>query len=296
MSKSRGRPDLIFFMEGVFEEVISSYYVEAKNLILTEKVALPTIKADLIVYNLSDLILLVKKELDVNGFVYLNLDRYLLNEELLEIGSSLGVAIPENTNDVATKDFIEEDVILNISSTYGLQSIDNSRPFSINSLAMHTECSQRNLVDQPKYLMLVCYCSGEHSSAKTLFVSMDEIINRLSDKDIELLSNTRYQNVKSTYIINNSNDKLFFSFRDFGSRKLSWVYDGTNKNITNHEVNSAIKNLLSIIYNVDLIKSINWSERDFLIFDNSRFFHGKTSAKTLDQKGNRLLKRIRILN
>ena len=109
----------------------------------------------------------INEYLKQDGVVIIQLDKPLSDKSFIRSISKLGVPIREDSNDKALVPYIESDVILNVVTNNFNENI-SSQPFTKKYLNLHTECSRRKILDQPKYLVFMCCEEGSLSSAQTI--------------------------------------------------------------------------------------------------------------------------------
>ncbi|NOQ71177.1 MAG: hypothetical protein GQ574_04185 [Crocinitomix sp.] len=235
------------------------------------------------------------ESLKENGLLIIQLDKLLSSDTLLNVCSELGTPIAENPTDEVLVPYIEKEVILNVISN-NTNGNSASQPFTKRHLNLHTECSRRKVVDQPRYLAFMCCDEGELSSAQTVLVPMKEVFDKLSEKDKKILKNVRYSSDLQTppFLRTDRENRNIFSIRDFYPDPMYWSFDDENHAYTAADIHESIKILLSHMYSVENTSGITWKNGMLVIVDNTIFFHGKSASDQIDIEKTRHLKRLRI--
>ena len=283
---------MVHGMNGVFVEQRSDRHVALRRQLLTTSSSL----IDLPVSRCASSELLGRlgddlgQILAADGVICVELDRLLSTVQFLELGARLGTAQPETDDSVAQ--FVEDAVILNVLSRYEATEDVRIQPFSVGCLNMHSEGSRKTVAYQPRYIVLMCCSPGDEATASlTILAPMVDVRRRLAPETLLVLSRTRYaQNVNGPMIAREFDDRIVFSFRDFGSQPLEWLYEGDDADA--ERIRGAIEDLLAAIYSAAAI-NVPWRSGFLLIIDNWCFFHGKTAARGVSDRP-RHLKRLRI--
>lgn len=288
----------IMKIRGTFQENLTDDHVLLRNSLLNSGEGIQEIATSISLDSFADieskfnpLLQKMKKE----GFLNVQLDQPLSNDDFLSLGRLLGSLIPEPYWDEQVFPYIEDEFILNVRSNHTETINVNLQPFATNYLSLHTECSRRPIDEQPSYIVLMCCTPGSpDTQADTILVPMKEVFANLSDDVKEILANTRYNDtsgIPSFLRLHQSNP--IFSFRDFQQTDMDWHYSGS---YSEAKVNQAILELLINMYNPKFTQKISWKTGLLCIIDNRHFFHGKTSGRGQPlNSGNRHLKRLRIL-
>jgi hypothetical protein len=226
------------------------------------------------------------------GFLVLENEQPLGNDELVAFGTELGIAQPETHPSV--RPYVEEEVILNLLSEYSSTRDVDLQPFATNALTLHTESSTRPAARQPRFIVLMCCDPGDDSTwAQTVVVPMDRVAARITSREREILARTRYRdNRDGPTILRYVSGRPVFSFRDFGDQRLCWTYDGDDA--VEDDANDAIRSLLEAMYAPDISLAVEWRRGTLVVIDNTFVFHGRTAGTGAQPKQRRHLKRLRI--
>ncbi|MER7460022.1 TauD/TfdA family dioxygenase [Micromonospora sp. NPDC126480] len=229
-----------------------------------------------------------------DGLAVIQFDEVLSNPAFLSFGRTLGEPMPESHPTVAS--YVESEVILNLIARHGATTDANLQPFARTFLSVHSEGSGRPVAEQPRYIVLMCCEPGDDATtAQTALVSMADVAARLSDRAIEILSQTRYlRNTAGPNICRAEGHGLVFSFRDFMADPLEWV--STCAGATPEDVNDALLSLLRATYQGDDATGVHWRSGMLVVIDNTRYFHARTSRSTRAVVRSRHLKRLRIIS
>lgn len=284
-------------VEGVFVERSTDQHIRLKEHLLESGTILPPLQQNAIRVRNADfpdaVVDRILNELQATGLVLLQLDEPAINDQFIMLGAVLGTAMPET--DPTVKPYVEREVILNLISDYGHTSDVSLQPFATNSLTLHTESSGRRAEEQPRYIVLMCCEPGNDTTvAQTVLIPMTSVEKRLTESEINILSQTRYRNSHhGPWLVRNIGERRVFSFRDFHTQPLEWTYSGQAKSIDT--VNAAISDLLTSMYAPDTATSVRWARGMIVIIDNTFFFHGRTAGSAMASTGRRHLKRLRIM-
>ncbi|MBB4688775.1 TauD/TfdA family dioxygenase [Amycolatopsis jiangsuensis] len=224
-----------------------------------------------------------------HGAAMVLLDEPFSDEEYLAFGAGLGTATEET--DPAVQPFVTHRVILNLLGANRRTDDVALQPFAENSLSLHSEGSGRVAAEQPRYIVLMCCHPGPRpSSAQTVLVPMDGVAERLSAREREVLSRTRYAHLPpGETILREHEGRPAFSFRDFLGGRLDWVNDGGDEP---EAVDAALVRLHAAMY-APLAQGVHWQPGLLVVIDNRRHFHGRT-AGSAPAGAPRHLKRLRI--
>ncbi|MEH0971295.1 TauD/TfdA family dioxygenase [Micromonospora sp. CPCC 205546] len=235
----------------------------------------------------------VANSLRRDGVAVVQFDRILSNAAFLSFGRMLGEPMPESHPTVAS--YVESDVILNLIAKHDDTADVSLQPFARTFLSVHSEGSGRPVAEQPRYIVLMCCEPGDDAtSAQTALVSMAEVAARLSDREVEILSQTRYlRNPAGPNICRTEGGRTVFSFRDFMADTLEWT--STCEDAGPEEVNDAIRSLLAAVYQGDTAAGVHWRRGMMVLIDNTHYFHARTSRSMNAVTRRRHLKRLRIV-
>ncbi|MEU4845951.1 TauD/TfdA family dioxygenase [Streptomyces gilvosporeus] len=232
--------------------------------------------------------------LRTQGAVALHSDEPLPARRFIALGARLGRAIVET--DPAVLPYVENEVILNLVSRHPETDNIAIQPFADNFLSLHSESSGQPLPRQPRYIVLMCREPGDRR-ARTVLVPMETVAARLSDRQLTLLSQTRYQQAGApSAILRRVGNRPVFSFRDFMAQPFAWRYqaaDGAGADT----VDAAIRALLAAMYAPDAAVGVRWQRGLLVVIDNTFFFHGRTAgpaSATHPTTPRRHLQRLRI--
>ncbi|MGH3185682.1 MAG: TauD/TfdA family dioxygenase [Streptosporangiaceae bacterium] len=233
----------------------------------------------------------VLEELDRRGLAVVRLDEPLPDDRFVAFGSMLGTPLPET--DPGVQPFVRDSIVFNLMSRYNETEDTNLQPFATNYLTLHSEGSGRPVNEQPRFIVLMCCEPGAAASAHTVLVSMADVAEDLGAWTRQVLVNARYRRSRQGPPICRGRDgRVVFSFRDFAGSALEWTYTGER---SAHEVNDAIRSLLSAMYQPNLAVGVRWERGMLVIIDNTYFFHGRTAGTAATATAARHLKRMRIL-
>jgi len=231
------------------------------------------------------------RQLALQGIICAALDRPLTIPEFVAVGARLGTCQPETDPSVAP--FTEAGFVLNLLSRYEETENVGLQPFSVGSLNLHTESSGKPLVQQPRYIALMCCELGDEATASaTVLAPMAEVEERLAPRTLPILMRTWYRrNVDGPTIARRDGGRVVFSFRDFGHEPLEWAHDGEAADPD--EVRDAIADLLAAMYGATDWR-VAWQRGLLAVVGNGVFFHGKTRARGVSDRPRRL-QRLRII-
>lgn len=234
--------------------------------------------------------------LEKDGLAGALLDRPLSDERFRAFGEVLGTPLPET--DPAVLPRVSLDVVLNLVGERSRTENVALQPFAANPLSLHTEGSGRPVAEQPRYIVLMCCEPGDvTSAAQTVLAPMDAIGSRLTPRERETLSRTRYRrNAQGPPILRDVDGRQVFSFRDFLAEPLEWTYSGTDTtpDITSDTVNTVLRGLLTAMYAPGGHTGVRWERGLLLAIDNTFYFHGRRAGTSSVPARRRHLKRLRI--
>ena len=273
-----GRPQTAV---GVYVEQPFHAHVAAREVALRRTQWLPepdrVPRFDLDVAALDDALDPVVEAVARAGIAKARFDRVLCNEELVAFGRPFGNVMVINTSP-DLRDQVQGPHVFNLRHEHALTTGEYSLALiSQNHLTMHSEVCVRSAPDQPRYIALLCLePSPRDTGGQTVFVAMDEVVARLTPEQAQVLRQAHFRDFPdSPPLLSWRAGRPVFSFRDFGSELLWWRYVG-ERALADGEFNRAIRALLAAIYDADLWFGIEWHAGEVLVFDNWRFFHGRT--------------------
>jgi alpha-ketoglutarate-dependent taurine dioxygenase len=227
------------------------------------------------------------------GLLAEQFDDTLDEDAFLAFGARLGTPMPESHPSVQR--FVQRDVILNLVSEHGPTDDAERQPFATNYLTLHTESSGRPVALQPCFIVLMCLEPGDDSAdAQTVLVPMAAVARALGDRELAVLSRTRYAAcAPAETIVRRTDDRHVFAFRDFAGDELRWAYDGDDG--SEDDVNDALRALLAAMYQPGAMLGVRWRRAKLVAIDNMRFFHGRTAGTGATPVTPRHLQRLRIV-
>lgn len=232
----------------------------------------------------------IRVQLDGVGVALVQLDRSLVDQELLVLGALLGDPQPERSPDLAP--MVAHEVILNLRTIWGPTDDPTRQPFASNPLTLHTESSGAPPGHRPRLIILACVDPGRHTGgAETLVVPMVDVAAHLGVRAKAILSSTAYDAPKLLPPVLRLDDPPLFAFRDFRGAPLRWTHWGDARD--DREVDRAIEALLEAMYLTPAI-AVQWRPGLLVVIDNERCFHGKTAGDPPDGAPFRHLKRLRL--
>jgi alpha-ketoglutarate-dependent taurine dioxygenase len=227
----------------------------------------------------------VEQALRRDGIAKVRLDRVLTNEEFATFGRSLGNVMVHETSPKLRQQ-VDDGVVFNlrqerdeVTGDYALALI------SSNELTLHAEVCVRPVERQPRFIALMCVePSLPDSGGQTVFVPMPAVHERLSKNEVDLLQYAHFsQFPESPPILSWREGRPVFSFRDFGDDLLWWRYVGPRTSVRAEEFNAALLSLLAAMYEPALLIGVSWRKAELLVWDNWKFFHGRTRIHPTDQ-------------
>lgn len=234
----------------------------------------------------------IKNDLCSQGYSAVLLARDEGDKSLTEKFKILGNPLLELENQGMAEE--STSYILNLKCLYSSTTNKSLQPFSGNALTLHTEHSARPVEVQPKYIVLYCVNSGhKEDRVFTIMQPIDQILSVLSPAVVKILKNTRY-NFKSNspQIIRVEKGRKILAFRDFMDEPLPWIC--TVDGVTEQDVNNSIESLINSMYVAVSLTAIAWSTGLAVVFDNTRFLHGRTQSEQT-VASNRNLKRLKFI-
>ena len=284
-------------LEGSFQERANDFHVIRRNALLSSHRAYPqpgvTIAQIASTAPLQSVVKLARSSLERDGLALMQFETLPSHKQFKMLGEGIGTLMPET--DPSVQKFVDDSVILNLVSVHSHHQDTALQPFSTDFLSLHTECSARILAEQPRYLMLLCLDAGDDATrAQTVLVPMSAVASGISERALQLLQTTRYRHcLDGPMIARSTANGPAFSFRDFRSNQLDWINNHDNV-VNEEEVQEAIRALLSSMYDTGQTQGIHWQRGLLVVFDNFRFFHGRTSGAVVPSERKRHLIRLRI--
>lgn len=278
--------------DGVFLAAPTDPHAELRRQLLDSGRVLPPPDGPTVTGRADDFLMSVAPpllaDLAGRGLGVAQLDRPLDGHTFLALGVKLGQAMAET--DPAVQPYVDNRVILNLINEYEETDDANLAPFSGNYLTLHSEGSGRPLVQQPRYIVLMCCEPGPPNCTQTVLVPMDQVARRLPPHRLTLLSQVRYRGGEQRPTIARTiDDRYAFSFRDSSDDALEWEADRAG------DVNGALRDLLTAMYQPDSVAGVHWARGLLVIIDNTFFFHGRTAGGPIGATQRRHLKRLRIV-
>lgn len=284
---------------GLFVEQAHHPHVRMRERSLTRSDWLPEpdgiLVAELAADELPDRTGEVEQRLRDDGIAKVRLDRLLTNDELVTFGRRLGTVMVHETSPKLQHQ-VDDGLVFNlrrertdVTSDYALALI------SSNELTLHAEVCVRPVQRQPRYIALHCVePSPPDTGGQTVFVPMTAVHDRLTRTQAEMLQYAHFsQFPESPPFLSWRGGRPVFSFRDFGDDLLWWRYVGPKGSLTAGEFNETLVRLLESMYDPDLMTGVSWRRAELLVWDNWRFFHGRTRIQETDTEA-RHFKNIKI--
>ena len=284
-------------MNGTFLEQPSDPHVRLRSVLLDSGVVLPGPNLDATNLQVADFPQCVHQHLfpvlRKTGLGVVRFDELLSDEQLITLGSLLGEPMPELAPEV--QPYVTKEVILNLVSELGRTAEPSLQPFATTFLCLHSERSGQPVPEQARYIILMCCDPGDAGmAAQTVLVPMSSVYLGLTGNEIALLAQTRFRrNEKGPFLLRNVEGRHVFSFRDFRTDRLDWVFAGGDGEPAS-AINAAILSLLASMYSGRDAFSVQWTERLLVVMDNTFYFHGRTAAQGETGKRPRHLKRLRV--
>lgn len=228
------------------------------------------------------------------GIAKLRLDRIVDNDELVAFGRHFGdVMVHDTSPDLQGQ--LEGGHVFNLRQEHAATTGDYALALiSKNELTMHSEVCVRSAPKQPRYIALLCLePSPPDTGGQTVFVPMADVHARLSEDQAQMLGEAHFSEfLMSPPILSMREGRPVFSFRDFKNDLMWWRYVGS-RTLADGEFNRAIRVVLEGMYDAASWFGISWSAGEIVIFDNWRFFHGRTLIQS-DTANRRHFKNIKI--
>jgi alpha-ketoglutarate-dependent taurine dioxygenase len=237
----------------------------------------------------------VRNALRGTGLAWLELDRALTNKELVGLAEALGR--PLKQPNPRTQPWVDEGVILNLRADHEETSdLEWGLLFSKNYVMLHTELAARPVNNQPQYIIFHCIEPPQQDTGgQTILISMENVRNALSKRQASIMSHTRQARyADAPRFLRCCGAREIFAFKDLGGQDVVWCYEGDDRTVTSHEVNNAIATLLDALYRPSGIVGFHWKRWALGIFDNTRYFHGRTFIHGPSERPSRHLRRVRI--
>lgn len=227
-------------------------------------------------------------QLRTSGVGLLRFGECLSSADFMDLGRRLGAVASEDSPDV--QPFVENGVILHLRQTEPTGRAQDA-PFEARELLLHSEGSRWAAHRQPRYILLYCVDPGENPGAQTVLVSFAAVLDRLGAATREVLRETYQADIPGSSAILTTRDGIdVFSFRDLGDEPYHW--DSPHSPA---RMGATLTELVSACYAPELAHGWHWSERDLLVIDNHRWFHGRTRSRPASKSQSpRHLMRLRI--
>jgi len=285
---------------GSFVEGPRDSHVPLRQALLTGQAPLAPASCAPIVWSAasaSDGAAMLKARASAVGYALAHIEGEFDDDALLALARRLGR--PNVEHDAAVLPFTSRRVILNVRATSRPTDDVALQPFSTGALSMHTESSRRPLAGQPRYLLFsCCHPGGAHTAAQTVLLPMAEVAARLDADSRRVLRRLRYGGVPGAApILRERKGQSIFSFRDFETQSLAWVYDSAeddDEDVGRAAVASSLRSLLHSLYSAPAT-AVSWQAGLLLLIDNRQVFHGRTAAGQELEAPFRHLKRVRLL-
>lgn len=227
------------------------------------------------------------------GLLKLAFDRPLSGDELLGLASGFGDA-QDQPGTHQLPQYLERDLIFNVRQDVAAVDPDDALGMvSTNPLRLHSEISMRPLHLQPRLVALLCVEAPERDrGGQTIVVPMADVHAELSSRESAILRGVRFEDFPhAPTLLRQEGSHPVFSFRDWADG-LRWEYLGEEPGVTETEVNAAIALVLEAMYAPDNTWGIHWARGSLLVFDNWRYFHGRTQVQGSTEGNARHLKRL----
>lgn len=231
--------------------------------------------------------------LSVHGRVLINVGTQFTNSDFFQIMTTIGTPMEENAVD---GDYVEDAVVLNLTSKIHLDISSANEPFSVNALAMHVERAFSPLEKQPNFIALYCLQAPRaDAGGQTIVYPMEEYtahftpteLNRLSQLRVKMLPDNTIS-PRPIYCKDAQRNIFYMSFRDPGPFGETWTF------AESHDASDSdlADKLLRSLYDLRAIYSLRWEPGYLYIIDNKKNFHGRTEQSVVTD---RHLKRIRAV-
>jgi alpha-ketoglutarate-dependent taurine dioxygenase len=273
---------------GLFVEHRHHPHVTTRERSLTRSTWLPepsgVLVADTTADDLPARMDIIEQALSEAGMAKVRLDRLLTNEELVAFGRRFGQVMVHTTSPKLEQQ-VDDGLVFNLRQERGEVTPDYALALiSRNELTLHAEVCVRPIERQPRYIALMCVePSPRDSGGQTVFVPMSAVRERLSEDEADLLRYAHFgQFPESPPILSWRAGGAVFSFRDFGDDLLWWRYVGPRTSLRAAEFNDALLSVLTAMYDPELMFGVCWRRAELVIWDNWRFFHGRTRIRPTD--------------
>lgn len=235
------------------------------------------------------------KHLSTAGAVIIKNDHPLAPTQLLDLASSLGTLIEDDS----PQQYREGRYIANVRQDLPASSDVSMQPFSENYITFHTEHSYLPAAQQPRYLLFSCLSAPSHDSGgQTLLRSSEQVVKLLSQKSREILNAVSYAstNLRSdaATFVRIYEGQQTICFRDYDLSGIHWMGHWPSNAHMVDDVRRALSELFAAIYEPQAISGIHWQRGDIWIIDNFRYLHGKTFYPAAASPSSRWLQRILV--
>ena len=225
----------------------------------------------------------VRAALRETGLVRIVLDRPLSTGELLDLADQLGGALPQPGTH-ALSDYVERDLVFNLRQDVGTTNPEDPMTMvSTNPLNLHSEISMRPLALQPRFVLLHCVDPPElDRGGQTVVVPMAGVVDRLSMDQQAILRHVKLRDFPETPpVLRWEGDLPVLCFRDWEMETLAWEYLGPDTDITATQTNEALASILHGMHEPANTWGVHWTPGSVLIWDNWRYFHGRTHVRSV---------------
>jgi uncharacterized protein (UPF0276 family)/alpha-ketoglutarate-dependent taurine dioxygenase len=224
------------------------------------------------------------------GVAKLCLERALSNGELVSLSERIGpiLAVPQGDPSIARH--TEDRVVLDVENDGDpLEGGPSRKLFTDEAVLLHTELSWAPERRRPRFVLLGCVHAAEaDAGGQTVLASMDSTSRHLDEEQLDILLRLRRFAVPdASPIASRRGRRVVFSHRDLVP--FEWCCRAPS-GVRVDEVNGAVSALLRAMY-TSISCRIRWAAGDIVVFDNTRWFHGRT----VQHPGlNRALKRVLV--
>lgn len=279
-------------MIGTFLQRASDGHVPLRAALLESGGRLPALSSPgPVPANRAALVDRLTRQLERDGVGRLQLTEPLDDAAFRALGAAFGTPTPET--DPSVRDFVTDDVILNLVSAEPATPDPARQPFAAGALTLHSEGSGRPVSGQPRYIILMCCEPGPGKGAQTVLVPMAAVAESLTPRVRQILAATRYRNAPGVpHVLRHVGGRPVLSFRDFGSDTLEW--ECSDDSVTGAEVDDALRSLLTALYAAEHAVGVEWERGTLVVIDNTRHFHGRTAGARFEPGSRRHLKRLRV--
>ncbi|MDG4829591.1 TauD/TfdA family dioxygenase [Solwaraspora sp. WMMD1047] len=214
----------------------------------------------------------LRHQLRQYGLGLVRFEQALDPADFVDLGRRLGELMVEN--DPAVQPFVEDGVVLHLRQETLSGRVEHA-PFEPRELLLHTEGSRRPAGRQPRFIALYCVDPGDDPGSQTVLVPFSAVLGRLADQTLAVLRETREARVDGTpTILVPWQETERFSFRDLGDEAYLW-----ESPFPQERTERALLDLLTACYDSGQSYGSHWSERDLMVIDNTRWFHGRTWSR-----------------